>query len=504
MEDIYIAERRNQILKQKERVYKLISDCYVGGYVFKAGNHLFQYSREQTAAYKKRTERAIYINHVQPLADMMVGFLYGDEPERVYPNVIEDFMSQAWKGREFNTAMQYVAVNSLLYTVGILVDSPQFDPDEIMTEADRQAAGLHPYMTIYYPWQIRDFSFSSRGELLWVLLDDSEMDATDPYAKPVEKTQYKLWTPEYYQMFTVNEDEKGKKTVTEGDMIPHPCGKVPFVMANWKDIEMDFISDSVFEDIAYMSRTIFNYFSYMDEILASSAFKSLFFPVKDVEHDIPKIVQQKGFAESALIPFRGDLSGVPFFAAPEAGDIARYLDMMTFLGKEILRKVGLDKDEDKVGVQSGEAKRREFRKAAALLQMGARVLEQVETEVIKIACKWMGLSDPEVSVKYSMDFDDEDIESKLKRLQAALEIPIVEVQNRVYSILLKTALKEDIEKTELDKLMKQIMGLKELAGQNIKDDLDSYFGNDTDQNNTAKPGADKTGTQDKNPDKTEE
>lgn len=458
----YIVTRRDKNLFSKEDTFKLISDCYSGGQKFRDGGHLFQYTREPSVIYKERQKRAIYINFVQPLTDMLVGFLYKQDPSReIKGDQLEDFITMGWKNKSFEAGMRFLCTHSLLFTCGVLIDSPSFDDKIIKNEADRKSAGLFPYMTIYYPWQIRDYGLDDKGNTDWIILDDSYEDKEDPFEKSIKKECYTLWTKTYFQRFEIKVTDKGESTVEGSEEISHPCKEVPFVFSNWKDVEDDYISESVFEDIAFNSRNIYNYWSYIDEMLASSAFKTLFFPCKNVNEDIPKDIQKKGFADLAVVPFRGDI-GTPFFAGPSVESIPAYLETIMNLSKEVFKKVGLDKDEDKGGTQSGEAKRREFNKAVSLLSLGATNMETVEKKCLQLVGAWNKNYTNTIKVTYSKDFDEADITDKLERLRSALEIPVFNLQKAIYKIIMTTTLKEDLSPKELAMFAKEIDALEEV------------------------------------------
>jgi len=456
-----LAEREDAQLKNKRPTFRLVNDCYAGGSTFKDGDHLYQYIRESTRSYTKRKERSIYINYVQPLTDMLVGFLYENEVQRKVPSELNFLFSSDQVGRGFENIMQKVAMHSLLYTCGILVDSPKFNAEEIRNEQIRKDKNLNPFLVIYYPWQIRDYSYSSDGSLDWVLLDDSNVDKSDPYVANKKNKVYRLWTKTYFQDVIFNIDAKGKSDIVLGEEVNHPCKEVPFVFQNWKDVEEDYVAESVMEDIAFLSKSIYNQLSYVDETLASGAFKSLFFPVKNVKDDIPPGIQDSGFGNLSVIPYKGDMPGKPFFDGPDVKSIDVYLNMLTFLAKEIFKKLGLDKDEDKGSVQSGEAKRREFKKAVALLKIGATSMEQTEEKLLHLVGAWLGKYNLSITIQYSSDYDEYDVKEKMERLKSALEIPVFDIQKAVYKQILRQTLKEDLTESELLVYLKMIDKMQE-------------------------------------------
>jgi len=251
-----IATRRNAKLDAKTGIYKLLSDSYKGGfdYVKSEPSHLEQYDREYKAAFQKHKARSVYINFMQPIVDLLTGFVFKDEPDRSgVPASVEYMTDQASKRKGMNQFMMGLCPQAIMYTMGVLVDSPSFDPNEYATEADRINSGLKPYVCMYFPWHIRDFACDDQMRIEWVLLDDSRTIKTDPL-KPAEfKKIYRLWTKTTFQDFEIKEDNRtGKTTVLAEEIRFHNLGEVPFHFVNVRDIEDDHISDSPMEDIGIL------------------------------------------------------------------------------------------------------------------------------------------------------------------------------------------------------------------------------------------------------------
>lgn len=229
MQDAYdiIRTRRNAKLESKDSIYRLLSDSYRGGYEYVSKSHLEQYEREWTKAYDKRKKRSVYINFLQPIVDLLTGFLWAQPVSSKIPEKLKPIEKKASKRKSIDAFMQAVATQAKSYTVGVLVDSPSFDPNVIRTEADRLAAKVQPYACIYTPWQIRDFACDEMMNLEWVLLDDSRTVKVSPIEKAEYKKIYRLWTRSYYQDFEIKED--AKNSVIPQEPVPHSIGEVPFI-----------------------------------------------------------------------------------------------------------------------------------------------------------------------------------------------------------------------------------------------------------------------------------
>lgn len=449
-----IANRRNRELKKKEEIWRLIDDSYVGGDDYTRGNHLDQYPREPQKEYEMRVKRATYFNHVQPMADMMAGFIVADEIKREIPPELEFVMSKISKNKGLDSFMATVRVQSLLHTIGILVDSPRFAPESIVTEADRASRDLNPYCVIYWPEEIRDYSYDSKGELQWVLLDNSYTDDSNPMAEAVTVEEYRLWTKTQWQDFTIEVKDYARKANIKGPPVPHNLGRVPFVFVNWKDKDDDLVSNSIFEDIALLDKKIYNTMSYLDEVLASGTFKLLFFPVAD-SNDLPSEVISQGVGALSVIPFQGNLSKQPYFDGAGLQDIQYFLSAVEIYLKEQLSKVGMDKDTDKDYVQSGKAKSKEFIKCEALLRAGAVALENCEREILVIMGLWLKKKGLVANIVYPKSFQQDEIQEELARLYEALQLRYNSLRTVVVEEIIRKLLSH-MEQGKLEGIIKNV------------------------------------------------
>ncbi len=418
-----IASRRNAKLASKDGIYKLLSDSYKGGFAYTHAQppHLEPYEREYQEAFKTRLKRSVYINFIQPICDLLTGFVFKEEPNRSkVPPSVAYITDKASKRKGMNQFMQALCPQATMMTMGVLVDSPSFDPSIYATEADRIAAKLQPYACMYFPWHIRDFACDDQMGLEWVLLDDSRTEKPDPFKESIHRCIYRLWTKTDYYDFEIKEEGPGKKTVTLVKEYKHNLGEVPFHFVNVRDIEDDHISDSPMEDIGILSKMIYNIMSYLDEMLASGTFKTLFFPVLNKD-DIPDAIKKSGLSESPVATFNGTMSQAPFFAGADLEEIQPFIDSFNLYKLQIFSKVGMDVDRDKTYIQSGAAIGKEFQKTEALLRGISEAMEECEQFIYRMAALWQG-EKIEVEVEYTDDYQQADIAAEFARLKAVYDM----------------------------------------------------------------------------------
>ncbi|EMN93365.1 hypothetical protein [Leptospira interrogans] len=440
-----ILERHHPDISARLEAYQLITDSFHGGLDYIRKDYLVQYLKETSNVYENRKKRSVFLNHTAPIVDVLVGLLFNEKPNRKVPSEIEDILLHANKRQSFQEFFQEVATKSLLNTCGILVDSPSFDPNEIKTQAARKAAGLQPYLVLYELNQIRDFSVNEAGELLWILLDNTYEEDEDPFRKRKTITQYRLWTKTTYQDFTKGD----KDQVVTAQAIPHNIGKVPFVFVSWNDKTKTLINQTVFEDIAIIDRKIYNYLSVADEVIYSGSFALFAYP-----GSIPDAIEKSGLASLDWITFDSNSSHLPTFISHGIEALSGIVSFIDSLAKKILQKVGLDKDEEKSGVQSGKAKLLEYKVANAFLLSGATRLEKAEIECLELALSWLSseLKASEISVTYKKKFESVDIDKAINTLLTIFnDLKYTAVKKRVAKEIVNTTFPEipEKEKNEL-------------------------------------------------------
>ena len=448
-----LATRQHEKLKEKLKIWKLIYEAYSGSQAFINKSNLFIYRIEDNLRYEQRLKRADYTNHVATLIDMIIGFIYSNPVHREIQEGFAYIQNSIYKGKSLQNFMNMIATNSLKSTVGVLVDSPIISE---MTEAERKLNNINPYVVYYRPEEICDFEEDDTGQLEWIILDNSYIDKSDPYSKPSEVFNKRLWTKEYYQDIYMSMDGS-KKNYKLGEEYYHDLGQVPFIFVNSRDIDGNNITDSAFEDIVLKSRTIFNMNSWASEILASSAFQLLLFPYEN-QGDLDNIAElfnpaSGGIGDLPVIPFKA-LSQKPSFEAPEI-DVDKFIKMINHLSSEILSKFGL-KSEEKGSWESGVAKSIDFYKTEAFLKSISTQLEVVEKKIIDL-CSLYENTKIEYKIEYNKNYEKSDIEKELKRLESLFKIPSDNLKKEIYKEMARLTLTNK-DQNEVEELLNDIKG----------------------------------------------
>jgi hypothetical protein len=459
-----IETRRHSRIREKLSIWELIADSYVGGQHYVSKNYLFQYPKENSTEYYARKKRAIFSNHTQPLSDIIAGFIYKTPPERKFIPELSYLKDNASRNKNLDAFMLNLSIQSLLYTQGVLVDSPKFDENSVKTLADRENQNLNPYLVRYSPEKIRDYSIDERMELNWILLDNTYIDKADAFQEAVEIKEYRLWTRDFYQDFVFPSNDEP----FEGPAISHGLGEVPFVFVNWRDIDGDYIEESIFEDIAMFDRQIYNILSYLDEMLAAGTFKNLFFPIF-AKTDLPDEIMNGGIGSLSVVPYPGESSNPPHFAGAELTEIESFLKAYDLYLREIYAKLGMNEDREKQYVQSGKAKDKEFEKLESILRNGAKNMQNAEKRFFELAAKWEGKPGAKVDITYNQTFITEDLDLLLTRLYQVFGMPYQTAKSEAAKEIIKKVLTETDMRTmkKIDKEIEQDAKESDTEPQNL-------------------------------------
>lgn len=462
--NLIIFNQRHPELSNKDDNWKLIYNSYVGGLQFKDANYLIQYPKESKGSFDKRKQRAVYFNQMSPVVDMLSGLLYLNEPRRTVPKELNYVLDKVSGKKKLNEFMRIVSAHSFMFTCGVLVDSPSFDPDLIRTKKDRLDNGINPYAILYLPFKIRDFNINPiDGELDWVILDNSYWSHPDPFKTGENITKYTLWTRTYCQHFIL----KDKKSIIAEPVRVHNIGYVPFHFVSWRDDNNDFIGETVCEDIAMICKLIYNNMSYMDEMLAGGTFKMLVYPSKDGK--APTSLVDGGVGTLSIIPVDIDAKFSPVFIGANLTEIDPFIKAIGFYMSEVLKKVGLSTDETKEFVKSGVAKEIDFQKMQALLESGALMMGRTEEWIFKTAARWenKNLKQEQIKSEYSAKFSTKDLQTEVTMLNELLMRPIKKLQQETLKLLVKKQLANDLKPDILQMIYDEIDKSKNIAEKEV-------------------------------------
>jgi len=462
-----IFERQHPKIKAKQVIYKLIQDSYAGTTQFKNGEYLRRGLLEYKQEYEKRLADSTYENFIQPANDTLCGLLYSQPIQRKFNSEYEKIADRITKDtgiEEF--MMNVVAPNSLMISGGVLVDSPKI-PNEYqgkqLSKKQQIDLGLYPYAVYYPATMIRDFAEDGS----WVLLDDTYCENSNPY-QPQKKIECRtLWTASEIIKYKKYGDQW--KDVSK-EVYPNPINEIPFIWCNWRDINNDKITESPFEDIAELNKSIYN----IDSIITENAFQSSFAQLiyqGDTE-TINKIISAEVPGSLSVIPISSDAKIAPSYIQRPLANIAILIELEQTRINRIMGKIGLGNTSDKTINMGWQSRKIEFEKCEAILRGWAEGMENVEEQIFYFYSKWQNpqwVFGGEYEIEYPDKFQSDSVLEKMEALKEVLLLPLDDLNRmKVQAELLKLAgIEQETVKTETEfnaKTMAQKTGNTQPAG----------------------------------------
>ena len=401
-----LVNERDSFLEEKEKIYNFILDSYNGSFQYLNKTYLYKHLRESTKDYSLRKEKSVYFNFLKEISKVLSGLLYLNAPTRNISKDYDSFLNNCYNGKSFYNFIKEVSLLSFLFPIGILIDTKR--TENVLTKKEEKEN--IPFCKIYLPTQIRDFCLDEKGNLSWIILDNSNIDKSDIF-NTKEVFNYKVWTKEIH--FDIL--QKANKKYYIDNVFEHKLEEIPFTFTSWEKSTFSFVNQNISEEISILSKNFYNKISEFDYLLSQSVFQTLFYPLNEGEK-LPNELRDNSFTDLFVLGFNASLSHKPFFDSPKLDSISdvfeKYLDKIT---KRILSIVGLDKDLEKNYVQSGYAKSLEFIKTKAILSDASTNMENLEIKLLNFVSNWTGYN-KELKIKYDSNFDSSNVDSELERL----------------------------------------------------------------------------------------
>jgi hypothetical protein len=398
---------------------------------------LVPYPRESLAKYASRAAVAYYENHLLSACQRFVGYLAKRPPSRELPGPFDDAFVQDcdWRGNDLDVFwLSFMAQAKARGSMLLLVDMPRELPDSQADQLERRAL---PYLVAVPPEDVVDFQMNDRGELtvcrirsLW----------TDP-ATGQQKAAIRAWDATQWAVIVSGQ------TVEQGD---HAFGRCPVLAFSESG---EFPSYGEYEQIADLSRRIYNARSELDEILRSQTFSLLTYqvpPEQTGQFNAQAVAEAIGTHNMLIHAGQG-----PAFIAPSEGPARVYMDVIAKL-EEAIRRVSLTIESPEAQTaESGLALTVRFQALNSALVSFARRMEDLERRMWGLVAAGLGV-ESRATVAWAKDFAIADVARELETLSvmqgtAMPEAVISEQMRTVVTTQFSTA-----DQTTLDGLLAAI------------------------------------------------
>jgi len=423
------ATAANYLYNRNRDRWQYLLDSYQGGDSYRSGSYLQRYQLESDNDYQLRLKNTPLDNQVKSLISLYVSFLFRQEPQREFGSlennfIVADMLEDAdLDGRSMNAFMKDVAIWAGVFGhVWVCVAQPNVGA---VTLADQQALGARPYLGVYTPLVVTDWT--------WTQQPNGSYQLT--YIKLVEEINdtfsiVKEWTQETITSTTINVT---KKVATDVVYELNQLGRLPFVCVYAERSPVRGLGTSLVEDIADQQRMIYNELSEVYDSIRLDTHPSL---VTTADTNV-------GTGAGALIhmPENLDPALKPYVLQFQGAAISSIYDSINNRKKMIdaMGNVGSVRATETTSM-SGIAIETEFQLLNARLSSIADNLELGEEQIWQEIAQYLSNTwDGEID--YPDNFALRNVDNELARLTTAID----KITDPVKRVLLEDAILESLD-----------------------------------------------------------
>lgn len=387
--------------------WEFLIASYSSGYRYVSKRTLFKHARETDTDYANRLRRATPPGYARAVINTYASLLRRGGASRSTGNPeFEEFLKTDcdMRGTPFDQFVLDVCfpVSQAIGFTWCLVDMLPV-PDEVLSAADEQEAGLVPYTVHYSPLDVVNWGWDMFGRLA---------HATVKAKLPDGKDGYKLWLPDSWALYSAE--------YALLDRQDHSAGVVPFALLyNERDPSDQNAGVSAITNIAYLNREVFNLQSLIQEFMYKQCFNILI-----LDEDMLSDKGRLAIGTSNALP--ASKEGVlPQYVSPPS-EPAQYLrETIDSDIQAIYAEAGLvDRSaHQQAQAQSGISRAFEFHNTNTLLRKKASNLEDFERAVADLWFAWMD-GDSDYVVSYPADFDIRDLTQELDEFDRIAKAPL--------------------------------------------------------------------------------
>jgi len=415
--------------------WRFLADSYNGGYEYFSGKYLEPYYYESRDDYEKRLRQLGLDNHMSSVADIYNSFLFRKPIRRNYGSLDADpglvpFLKDAdLDGRSFEAVMRDISAFAMVYGhVWCIIDKPD---TQVMTRADELAQGIRPYVSIFTPENVLDWSFERLANGHYTLT----------YLKVLEEVvankQYvREYTPTEINVYEIDAVDKN------GDFVatyPNQLGRIPAVCVYGKRSNRRGIGLSPLGDIADIQKEIYEFNSEIEQIIRLTNHPSL---VKTADTEA-----SAGAGSIIQMPQSMDPGLKPYLLQPDGTNIEAVLEAIRTKVESIDRAASLG------GIRSIESRRlsgiglqTEFQMLNARLADFAMNLEHAEEQIWRLWALWQGTQwDGEVIYPRSFSIQDKVNDVQMYRMAKQSNIADTKINMIIDRKIFETIVEEDYD-----------------------------------------------------------
>lgn len=435
--------------------YNLLRDAYFSSGGFENGGYLEKHKRETDEDYRKRQQMAHYPNYFSSIVNALVDPVFKRNPMRDYEGsasiYIEPFLKDVdGNGTNISEFMKQAGIVAKIYGVAFIVlDNSEVEAFTVQDALDNRA---FPYAYIVSPDKIEDYSIDRMGRLQYIQIREVEKieqgSISYRYTR-FERDKWRVW------------GSSGGKS--EGE---YNLGIVPVIPLFARMLKEDTLfPPPEFLPLAKAAKAIYNYSSWLDEILYNQTFPILTIPSLDAKDIVVGTNNALGYAPES--------SHAPAFIAPPSDPANVLLNKIQSTVQEMYRMASLSFVGDNPNTSSGVARQWEFERTNQQLANFASQCAAAEKQMMNIFAAWVG-GEIEYSVSYPLDFGIVDLAAELTEAQAVLDMNLTSGLNEEVLKKVLSAYCPDLSDDRFDELVEELRqeeADRENAEKNLLDNL---------------------------------
>jgi len=384
---------------------------YEGGQSYIDGDNLFTHRLELSEDFRNRKERAYYLNYCSAVVESYTNFIYSKEVNRPSDDFFSRFYSDVTgSGDDINSFMRDVSNYSgacgfvyILFNFRDLTPFPKTTDNKVPLSVVKEY-NLYPYLTLYTPDEVVDYSIDSHGNFDWIIIEEEVNNDSDPMEDRETLTIRNLITRDSWTKIDVESEE------IIDEPVANPYNFVPVIVAYNMKKSYTGVGISTIKDIAYVNRAVYNWCSNIDEMIERQTFSQLTCPD---DGSIAEAAEAKDYGSgsenplakvgtSAVFTFPANAGHPPRFISPDTAQIEVIWSMIVSHIKQIYVMAGLVGTAADVSASSGRAKQQQFYSIEANLTSKAENLERTEIEIAKMYYRIMKQSGADDKSKYQV------------------------------------------------------------------------------------------------------
>ena len=409
---------KNVLFTENQPRWKFLLESYVGGDMYRRGNHLNRYLKESDAEYQARIRVTPLDNQCASVISVYNSFLFREEPEREFNSIenlpeLQEFLKDAdFENRSLDHFMKEVSTWACVFGhCWVMMSKPDIGA---ITRADEIANNIRPYASLQTPLVVLDWNWTRTASGRYEL---------DLY-KYIEDLNGNIQTIKEWTLDTITTSivDTSKFKVLSKEVVPNNLGMIPaFAVYNERSIIRG-IGTSAINDIADAQRFIYNATSEVDQSIRLNTHPSLV--VSGEGTDV-------GVGAGGLITMSNELNPdlkpyVLTFSVTGVPDIYQAINA-TIQSIEKMANVGAVRATESRTL-SGVALETEFQLLNSRLSRMADNLELAEEQIWRLFCMYQN-APYDVVVEYPGSFNTRDTASEINQLKTASETtqdPIVQ------------------------------------------------------------------------------